>query len=523
MKKFLAFVLSAVMLLGVIPAGVFAEGKSDVPVPIAPIVLAVAKDYIVLAPIVGYEYKVNDGEWQESNLFTGLLPLTEYVFYQRVAETDTENASESSEGTKAVTDKPVAEAPSAPTVREYDAQYVYLNYTPGYEYKMDDGGWRKEPQFTANFGEPHRYYQRVAESSQNYASESSEALVYELGKLERPEINVEALKASLERGDRVSCDSYDGYYYVDYDWEYSSSSYQYSLDGVEWKDYPRFSGLKPGTEYTLYVRWTPSIKYHPTEAVELMKFTTKTFAECEGEEELLSVIGVSDTMVEIKGKYIEMSYILVDVDGNPVTAWQDSGVFTGLDPDTEYRVYCRYRYNNHHENKSYFIYTKSLPVKTLEEGKKYYRDLGKVKITGDNKTVGSTLTVDLSTIEIPEGATVTVQWYRYNKEISGATELKYTTTKDDLAARIQVVVTVEAADVDFYGRATSEGFDMEAYLLGDVNGDFKINLADASMTLKYIAKWDVTGFIYKAANINNDTTVNLVDVGRILKKIAGWK
>ena len=521
MRKFLAFVLSAVMLLGAFSGGVFAEGKSDVPAPITPIVLTVARDYIVLAPIVGYEYRLGDDEWQESNLFTGLLPLTEYVFYQRVAETDTENASESSEGTKAVTDKPVAEAPEAPTVREYDAQRVYLAYTYGYEYRVDDGEWQKTPSFPANFGEPHRYYQRVAESDQNYASESSEALVYELEKLERPEMNIDNVLGDINAWDYVTCDFYDGYCWSYGSGETEMSSYQFSLDCVEWRDSPKFGGLKPGTEYTLYVRWAPSIKYHPTEGVELKKFTTKTFAQCDGTEDCLSVIGMSDTMVEIKGKYNDMSYILVDTDGNPVTEWQNSGVFTGLQPDTEYRVYCSYWYYNYYDN--YLIYTKSLPVRTLKTGEKYYRNIGNVKITGDNKTVGSTLNVDLSTIEIPEGATVTVQWYRYNKEISGATGLKYTTTKDDVAARIQAVVTVEAEVIDFYGRATSEGFDMEAYLLGDVNGDFKINLSDASMTLKHIARWDISGFNKKAANMNGDTTVNLVDVARILKKIAGWK
>ncbi len=38
---------------------------------------------ITLMATEGYQYKCNDGEWQDSNVFTGLEPDTEYVFYQR--------------------------------------------------------------------------------------------------------------------------------------------------------------------------------------------------------------------------------------------------------------------------------------------------------------------------------------------------------------------------------------------------------------------------------------------------------
>ncbi len=45
----------------------------------------------------GYEYKMGDGEWQSSNVFTGLEPNTTYVFYQRLKETETSFTSPASE------------------------------------------------------------------------------------------------------------------------------------------------------------------------------------------------------------------------------------------------------------------------------------------------------------------------------------------------------------------------------------------------------------------------------------------
>ena len=71
----------------------------------------VSKDFqsVTLEKIKGYEYKVNDGEWQKSNVFTGLLPNTEYSFYQRRAETTTTLASASSGALRVTTSRKFAD------------------------------------------------------------------------------------------------------------------------------------------------------------------------------------------------------------------------------------------------------------------------------------------------------------------------------------------------------------------------------------------------------------------------------
>ncbi len=56
---------------------------------------------------------------------------------------------------------------------------------------------------------------------------------------------------------------------------------------------------------------------------------------------------------------------------------------------------------------------------------------------------------------------------------------------------------------------------------GDATGDSKINLADASVILKHIAKWNVP-LNTDAADVTADGKVNLTDVSRILKFIAKW-
>ncbi len=56
---------------------------------------------------------------------------------------------------------------------------------------------------------------------------------------------------------------------------------------------------------------------------------------------------------------------------------------------------------------------------------------------------------------------------------------------------------------------------------GSVNGDDKINLADASAMLQSVAGWNVV-IDDVAADVDANGKVNLADVSSVLKKIAGW-
>lgn len=56
---------------------------------------------------------------------------------------------------------------------------------------------------------------------------------------------------------------------------------------------------------------------------------------------------------------------------------------------------------------------------------------------------------------------------------------------------------------------------------GDADGNNKVNLSDASLMLKFIAKWDVV-INQETADYDGNGKVNLGDVSLVLKKIAGW-
>ncbi|MDD6341629.1 MAG: hypothetical protein PUA50_04860 [Eubacteriales bacterium] len=145
--------------------------------PSAPTVESKTASSVTLVAVEGYEYRMDDGEWQTSNVFEGLMPNTEYSFCQRVAETETSYESDASEAAVEKTLKNTVEAPSAPTVESKTASSVTLVAVEGYEYRVDGGEWQTSNVFEGLMpNTEYSFYQRVAETENAYASDSSSAL-----------------------------------------------------------------------------------------------------------------------------------------------------------------------------------------------------------------------------------------------------------------------------------------------------------------------------------------------------------
>ncbi|MBE6707966.1 MAG: hypothetical protein E7578_01825 [Ruminococcaceae bacterium] len=516
MKRLLPFFMAVFMMFGTVSASIAAD-NAEITSTVPPIVIAVTENSVVLAPIIGYEYKMGDGEWQTRNLFMGLEPLTKYVFYQRDTETGIV-----SESTSVWTDKPVAEAPPPPEIDYYGAYNVFLVYTPGYEYKMDDGEWQSSAKFKSDFSREHRYYQRVAESGANYVSESSEALVYKLDKLPARDIIVDNdMLEPVFLTEVIGC----YYFYIESDYYDNNLEYQFSIDREEWKKYLYFGNLDPDTEYTIYVRRTPNAAYYPSEEKVFYTFRTKTLLNASKNSKTSPNLKMkSDTTVEIYDLVGVKDYILTDADGNTVKGWQSSCVFTDLSPDTEYMIFGR------NQSTDYYMggITKPLVFKTLKPGETYepyepgkitISDIGIVSLSG-SKEPGDPIRVSFSNLSSSvDKSKLRYEWYRNGVKLEGVTRQTCTTTIDDLGCSFTVKV--------YYDELTeyieSCRYDVNDYILGDVNGDLKINLTDAAMTLKHIAKWNVDGFNEKTADYKRDGFVNLRDVSKMLQTIAGWK
>lgn len=92
--------------------------------PAAPMIAEYTEHTIALVRREGYEYRINDGEWVNYYVFSDLEPDTEYTFYQRIAQTKQELASEASEP---LTFKTASYGPSCLTNVSQLLEYINTN------------------------------------------------------------------------------------------------------------------------------------------------------------------------------------------------------------------------------------------------------------------------------------------------------------------------------------------------------------------------------------------------------------
>lgn len=100
---------------------------------------------ITLNVVSGCEYRIGNGNWQDSNVFSGLSIATNYTFYARKKETDTHYVSPSSAGATFTTDKGTQSAPPAPNVIDIEYDKATVVGITGTEVSMDGSTWHDSP------------------------------------------------------------------------------------------------------------------------------------------------------------------------------------------------------------------------------------------------------------------------------------------------------------------------------------------------------------------------------------------
>ncbi len=291
--------------------------KQSVSKPGLPSLLNKTDTAVTLVAYEGYEYKIENGNWQSSNIFTGLSPNATYNFYQRLAETDIAYASSSSDSLAVTTNKTTASVPQAPELSEKTNNSITLVATDGYEYKMDNGEWQTSNMFTNLVpNSTHNFYQRVAESNTVYASESSAALIVTTNK---NTVDTPAAPTLYSKTDNtVILNQLNGY--------------EYSKDGINWGIGNAFTGLSPNTVYSFYQRIAGTNISYPSESSAALTVTTNKSTVLKPSAPTYS--SKTDTTVTLTAK---SSY---EYSKNGTT-WQSSNVFNGLSPATQYNFYQR--------------------------------------------------------------------------------------------------------------------------------------------------------------------------------------
>ena len=67
--------------------------------------------------------------------------------------------------------------------------------------------------------------------------------------------------------------------------------------------------------------------------------------------------------------------------------------------------------------------------------------------------------------------------------------------------------------------------EIKNYMIGDLNGDDKVNSFDRTILARYIAKWSGYSkdtFVYEAADVNGDGNVNAFDRTILARHVAKW-
>ena len=137
-----------------------------------PQIMSKTDTVIMVKPVAGYEYSLDNKTWNQTGIFTGLSPAQTYgLFWRKVDQPSTMKMM-----FVTTTQKSLGKAP-APTVKAVTATTIELNAVSGCEYSKDGKTWQASPLFTGlEEGKMYFFYQRYAGTSTTAAGDSSDPL-----------------------------------------------------------------------------------------------------------------------------------------------------------------------------------------------------------------------------------------------------------------------------------------------------------------------------------------------------------
>ena len=287
--------------------------------PSAPVVTT-THNSATIEPTQGYQYSMDGINWQDSNIFTGLTPVTQYTFYQRVARTNDTSPSAASAPTVASTIKKTAPTPNAPTYATKTGVSITLNKITGNEYSIDGGNtWQDSNVFVGlSPVTQYSFVQRVKETADTYASDVSSPLVVKTDK----KTNTAQIAAPV-----IDSTTLNSITVVEI------TNYEYSLDKNTWQTSNVFTGLRQGTQYTVYQRMaeTDTTKASAASPGTLTSTKSEVRPATPDAPVLLDLTATSVYLLYIPGYEYSMDGII----------WQYGIAFEGLTPDTTYLFYNR--------------------------------------------------------------------------------------------------------------------------------------------------------------------------------------
>ncbi len=208
-----------------------------------PTVLTVTDTTVLLQNVSGYEYMRTGGAWQDSAMFSSLTTGTNYDFYQRVKETTTTLASDTSEKTTVKTVSgitgTVVISGTAQSGKTLTGSLSGSTSTGTLSYVWQRGGATVGTAATyllgsADVGQVITLYVTASDQSGTLSAATATVLKAENTTTPTAPTMASATASSITLN--------------------TVAGYQYSLGGTYWQDTTTFHGLTAGAAYTFYQR-----------------------------------------------------------------------------------------------------------------------------------------------------------------------------------------------------------------------------------------------------------------------------
>ncbi len=448
--------------------------KTTVSAPQVPEFSEKTNNSITLVATNGYEYKIDNGEWQTSNMFTNLAPNSTHNFYQRVAESNTVYASESSAALIVTTNKSTVAKPSAPTYSGKTDTTITLIAKSGYEYKLGSGAWQSSNVFSGlSPATQYSFYQRVAETNTSYASDTSNALSVTTDKSTPAKPSAPTCSSKTDRSVTLA----------------SKSGYEYKLGNGTWQSNNVFNGLSPNKTYSFYQRVAATNTSYASDSSNALTVTTNKSTVARPSAPTLS--NKTDTTVTLVAK----SGYEYSKDG---VNWQSSNVFNGLQSATQYNFYQRFK----ETDTTYASEVSLVLVVTTNSSVPTSTTSTKFTVSGSQIskiTAGTTVNTLLSGLSAGQYCKV----YKGNSQVSETSKVC-----TGMIVKIMDGNTVKAS--------------YTVIVTGDTNGDGDITITDMLAIKAHILKKStLSGAYATAADTSGDNAVTITDFIQVKAKILG--
>lgn len=436
--------------------------------PSTPTMLSRTDKSITVRAVTGCQYKINDGDWQDNNTFTGLSPNTSYKIYTRYKDTPTALASDASEPLTVSTTRSKYSGEVLNPVYETKTAYtITIKKIEGYEYRIDNGDWQTSNVFTGlTVGETYEISQRVAQTQTTEASNISDYIYVTTAKIKHETPNAPICISKTDNQITLQ---------VMYD------NVVYSINGSAWTTYNVFTNLQPNTVYRIKQKMLENDEYLESDVSNELVIRTKDISPTP------TIVATEDIKIKL---YIPDGFS-VRIEG--ITDWTKNTVISGLTPGTEYTI---------EQNGDADLYVSSkITIKT------------KINPVPEKPEEPIVYGYSSDVIKIDEE-----KGYEYSLDgiiwqDNGVFENLKSDTEYTIYKREKETETTPASEIiEIKVKTTAKT------IYGDVNNDGKINAKDSLLLKKYIAGHTVK-INLMAADIDKNNSVNTKDILDIQKII----